>query len=74
MGDKTQIATVMLAAPVQRLGLGCGGHHAGHDAAGQRAVVWFGDHITRRVPIPGSCTSFLPAIFAALGLAALIGF
>jgi len=36
MGDKTQIATVMLAAEYQSWLCGGGGHRAGHDA-GQRA-------------------------------------
>ena len=36
MGDKTQIATVMLAAQYHAYALGGGRHHAGHDA-GQRA-------------------------------------
>ncbi len=70
MGDKTQIATVMLAArynvwlPVV-LGTTLGMMLA------NAPVVWFGDRVTRRVPIR-VVHLVSAAIFAVLGVAALV--
>ncbi len=70
MGDKTQIATVMLAArydvwlPVV-LGTTLGMMLA------NAPVVWFGDRIMRRVPIR-VVHIVSAAIFAGLGVAALV--
>ena len=72
MGDKTQIATVMLAAQYNAWAWVVAGTTLGMMLA-NAPVVWFGDRITRRVPI--RVVHIVSAcIFAALGLAALIGF
>jgi Ca2+/H+ antiporter, TMEM165/GDT1 family len=70
MGDKTQVATVMLAArynvwlPVV-LGTTLGMMLA------NVPVVWFGDRVTRKVPIR-VVHRVSAAIFAVLGVAALV--
>jgi putative Ca2+/H+ antiporter (TMEM165/GDT1 family) len=72
MGDKTQIATVMLAARYVDayvwvvLGTTCGMLLA------NAPVVWLGERIVRRVPIR-LVHGISAAIFLALGIAALIG-
>lgn len=69
MGDKTQIATVVLAARYQAWFAVVAGTTLGMMLA-NAPVVWFGDRITRMVPIGiVRCVSAL--IFAALGVAAL---
>ncbi len=72
MGDKTQIATVMLAAryvhdyvPVVM------GTTLGMMLA-NAPVVWLGERIVRRVPIP-LVHGMSAAIFLALGIAAIAG-
>ena len=68
MGDKTQIATVMLAAQYNPYWVVVGST-LGMMLA-NAPVVWFGDAITRRVPIRIVHT-VSAAVFAALGVAAL---
>ena len=71
MGDKTQIATVMLAAQYQAWAPVVAGTTLGMMLANV-PVVWFGDRITRKVPIRAvHVVSAL--IFLALGVAALAG-
>ena len=71
MGDKTQIATVMLAAQYNAWALVVAGTTLGMMLANV-PVVWFGERITRRVPIRAvHVVSAL--IFLALGVAALAG-
>jgi len=72
MGDKTQIATVMLAARFTQdylpvvIGTTLGMMLA------NAPVVWLGERIVRRVPIK-LVHGISAAIFAVLGVAALIG-
>ena len=67
MGDKTQIATVMLAARYNAYLAVVAG-----TTLGNAPVVWLGERITRRVPIRAvNVTSAL--IVLALGLFALMG-
>jgi len=71
MGDKTQIATVMLAAQYQSWAWVVAGTTLGMMLA-NAPVVWLGDAITRRVPI--RLVHLVSAvIFAALGALALLG-
>ena len=71
MGDKTQIATVMLAAQYQAWAWVVAGTTAGMMLA-NAPVVWLGDRITRRVPL--RVVHIVSAvIFTALGLFALLG-
>ncbi len=70
MGDKTQIATVALAAKYSSLFVVVAGTTLGMMLA-NAPVVYFGDQLTRRVPIKlvhAACA----AVFAVLGLAALL--
>jgi Ca2+/H+ antiporter, TMEM165/GDT1 family len=70
MGDKTQIATVMLAARFPQWWLVVAGTTAGMLVADLPAV-WFGERVTRVVPI--RVVHIISAlIFAALGVAALL--
>ncbi len=70
MGDKTQIATVMLAAQYHAWGPVVLGTTLGMMLA-NAPVVWFGERITRRVPI--RLVHVVSAvIFAVLGLIALL--
>lgn len=70
MGDKTQVATVMLAARYHAWLAVVAGTTLGMMLA-NAPVVWFGDRITRHVPL--RVVHIVSAvIFAALGLAALI--
>ena len=71
MGDKTQIATVMLAARYNAFVWVVAGTTLGMMLA-NAPVVWLGERITRRVPIRAvHLTSAV--IFLALGLFALLG-
>jgi putative Ca2+/H+ antiporter (TMEM165/GDT1 family) len=71
MGDKTQIATVMLAARYDTWAAVVMGTTLGMMLANV-PVVWFGERITRRVPIR-TVHLVSAAIFAVLGVAALWG-
>lgn len=71
MGDKTQIATVMLAAQYQVYVWVVAGTTLGMMLA-NAPVVWLGERITRRVPIR-LVHVVSAAIFAVLGLLALLG-
>jgi len=72
MGDKTQIATVMLAARyVDAYAWVVMGTTLGMMLA-NAPVVWLGDRIVKRVPIK-LVHGISAAIFMALGVAALIG-
>ncbi len=68
MGDKTQIATVMLAAQYNPYWVVVGST-LGMMLA-NAPVVWFGDAITKRVPIR-TVHIVSALVFAALGVAAL---
>lgn len=71
MGDKTQIATVMLAAQYNTWAPVVAGTTLGMMLA-NAPVVWFGERITRRVPI--RLVHVVSAvIFAVLGALALAG-
>ena len=70
MGDKTQVATVMLAAQFSAWSAVVAGTTLGMMLA-NAPVVWFGDRITRRVPI--RIVHLVSAvIFAGLGIFALV--
>jgi putative Ca2+/H+ antiporter (TMEM165/GDT1 family) len=71
MGDKTQIATVMLAAQYQAWAAVVAGTTLGMMLA-NAPVVWFGERVMRRVPVR-VVHGVSAAIFAALGLAVLSG-
>jgi putative Ca2+/H+ antiporter (TMEM165/GDT1 family) len=71
MGDKTQIATVMLAAQYQAWAWVVAGTTLGMMLA-NAPVVWLGERMTRRIPIR-LVHLVSAAIFALLGLAALLG-
>ena len=71
MGDKTQIATVMLAAQYNAWIAVVAGTTLGMMLA-NAPVVWFGERVMRRVPVRAvHVVSAL--IFLGLGLAALFG-
>ena len=70
MGDKTQIATVALAARYDALAAVVAGTTFGMMLANVPAV-FLGDRITRVVPIP-IVHRIAAAVFAALGVAALL--
>jgi len=71
MGDKTQIATVMLAAQYNAWFAVVTGTTLGMMLA-NAPVVWFGDAITKRVPL--RLVHLISAgIFAVLGVIALSG-
>jgi putative Ca2+/H+ antiporter (TMEM165/GDT1 family) len=71
MGDKTQIATVMLAAQYNAWTAVVAGTTLGMMLA-NAPVVWLGDAITRRVPL--RMVHIVSAvIFLVLGLVALLG-
>ena len=71
MGDKTQIATVMLAAQYNAWFAVVAGTTLGMMLA-NAPVVWFGDAITKRVPL--RLVHLISAgIFAVLGMIALSG-
>lgn len=70
MGDKTQIATVMLAARFEAFGATVAGTTAGMLLA-NAPVVWLGERVTRLLPLRAvHVTSSV--IFAGLGAAALL--
>lgn len=71
MGDKTQVATVMLAARYEAWAAVVAGTTLGMMLA-NAPVVWLGERITRRVPI-ALVHKVSAVIFAALGVAALWG-
>ncbi|KRH99606.1 TMEM165/GDT1 family protein [Curvibacter sp. PAE-UM] len=71
MGDKTQIATVMLAAQYQAWAWVVAGTTLGMMLA-NAPVVWLGERMTRRIPI--RLVHLVSAgIFVVLGLAVLFG-
>ena len=70
MGDKTQIATVMLAARFNAWAQVVAGTTLGMMLA-NAPVVWFGDRITRKVPIRLVHT-IGAVIFLGLGVLALV--
>jgi putative Ca2+/H+ antiporter (TMEM165/GDT1 family) len=70
MGDKTQIATVMLAARFNAWAQVVAGTTLGMMLA-NAPVVWFGDRLTRKVPIKLVHT-ISAVIFLVLGVLALI--
>lgn len=70
MGDKTQVATVMLAAQFQAWAAVVAGTTLGMILA-NAPVVWFGDRITRRVPIRLVHT-IGAVVFLVLGVLALL--
>ncbi len=71
MGDKTQVATVMLAAQYQAWFAVVAGTTLGMMLA-NAPVVWFGERVMRRVPVRAvHVVSAL--IFLGLGLAILFG-
>ena len=71
MGDKTQIATVMLAAQYNAWAWVVAGTTLGMMVA-NAPVVWLGDAITKRVPI-ALLHKVSAAIFVVLGVLALTG-
>jgi putative Ca2+/H+ antiporter (TMEM165/GDT1 family) len=71
MGDKTQVATVVLAARFDAWALVVAGTTLGMLLA-NAPVVWFGERITRRVPLRAVHLASA-AIFAVLGAVALLG-
>jgi putative Ca2+/H+ antiporter (TMEM165/GDT1 family) len=71
MGDKTQVATVMLAARFQAWAAVVAGTTLGMMLANV-PVVWFGERITRKVPIR-LVHMIGAAIFLVLGVLALRG-
>ncbi len=71
MGDKTQIATVALAAQYQQWAAVVAGTTLGMMIA-NAPVVWFGDRLVRKVPIR-VVHAVSAAIFAMLGMVALMG-
>lgn len=70
MGDKTQVATVMLAAQFNAWAAVVAGTTLGMILA-NAPVVWFGDRITRRVPIKLVHT-IGAVVFLVLGVVALL--
>jgi putative Ca2+/H+ antiporter (TMEM165/GDT1 family) len=71
MGDKTQIATVMLAAQYNAWATVVAGTTLGMMLA-NAPVVWLGDAITRRVPLR-MVHVVSAVIFMVLGGVALLG-
>ena len=71
MGDKTQVATVALAAQYQHWAAVVAGTTLGMMIA-NAPVVWFGDKLLKKVPIR-VVHLVSAAIFAILGVAALMG-
>jgi Ca2+/H+ antiporter, TMEM165/GDT1 family len=71
MGDKTQVATVMLAAQYRAWGWVVAGTTLGMMLANV-PVVWFGDQVTQRVPI--RVVHLVSSVFfGGLGAAAIAG-
>jgi putative Ca2+/H+ antiporter (TMEM165/GDT1 family) len=71
MGDKTQIATVMLAARFDTWAPVVAGTTLGMMLA-NAPVVWFGDRIVRKVPIR-AVHAVGAVVFLVLGVLALVG-
>ncbi len=71
MGDKTQVATVVLAARFDAWATVVAGTTLGMMAA-NAPVVWFGERVMRRVPIR-LVHGVSAAVFAVLGVAVLLG-
>lgn len=71
MGDKTQVATVMLAAQYQAWAAVVAGTTIGMMLA-NAPVVWFGERVMRRVPVR-AVHAVSALIFLALGLAVIWG-
>jgi Ca2+/H+ antiporter, TMEM165/GDT1 family len=71
MGDKTQVATVMLAAQYQQWLAVVLGTTLGMLLA-NAPVVWFGERVMRRVPVR-AVHRVSAAVFLALGVAILAG-
>ena len=71
MGDKTQIATVALAAQYKQWAAVVAGTTLGMMIA-NAPVVWFGDKLVKKVPIR-IVHLVSAAIFAVLGVVALLG-
>jgi putative Ca2+/H+ antiporter (TMEM165/GDT1 family) len=71
MGDKTQIATIALAAQYQNLGMVVAGTTVGMLLANVPAVI-LGDRIAHRMPVQ-LVHRVAAAIFAVLGVATLLG-
>jgi putative Ca2+/H+ antiporter (TMEM165/GDT1 family) len=71
MGDKTQLATVALAARYDALAAVVAGTTLGMLVA-NAPVVWFGERVTQRMPLR-IVRRVAAGIFAALGGAALLG-
>jgi len=71
MGDKTQVATVALAARYDALAAVVAGTTIGMMLANV-PVVLLGERVTRRVPLR-LVRGIAAALFAGLGLAALLG-
>ncbi|CAA9396511.1 MAG: Putative transmembrane protein [uncultured Ramlibacter sp.] len=71
MGDKTQVATVMLAARYEAWAAVVAGTTLGMLLA-NAPVVWFGERVMRRVPVR-LVHGVSAVLFAALGLAVLLG-
>jgi len=71
MGDKTQVATVVLAAQYQAWAAVVAGTTLGMLLA-NAPVVWLGERLLRRIPLKAVHLASA-AIFGALGIAALIG-
>lgn len=69
MGDKTQVATVALAARYSEMAMVVAGTTLGMMLANV-PVVWFGERITRRVPIR-AVHAVGAAVFLVLGVLAL---
>jgi len=72
MGDKTQVATVLLAAKYQALFAVIAGTTLGMMIANVPAVL-IGDRVARRLPTR-AIHGIAAALFAVLGIAALAGF
>jgi len=71
MGDKTQVATVMLAAQYQAWFAVVAGTTLGMMLA-NAPVVWFGDRMMRKVPVR-AVHVVSAVIFGVLGVIALLG-
>ena len=71
MGDKTQIATIALAAQYQSLAMVVAGTTLGMMLANVPAVI-LGDRIANRIPVR-LVHGIAAAIFAVLGVATLLG-
>jgi putative Ca2+/H+ antiporter (TMEM165/GDT1 family) len=71
MGDKTQLATVALAARYDALAAVVAGTTLGMLIA-NAPVVWLGERLTKRVPLR-MVRMVAAAVFLALGIVALLG-